>query len=77
MKLDPAQYYKDIKENSDGGAYDRFHLLLRRDPRSNNFKAVLETIRQLINTEAIGRAVPAWLHDVILGYGSPDSAHYR
>jgi intron-binding protein aquarius len=34
---------------------------------------VLETIRNLMNTECV---VPDWLHDIILGYGDPGSAHY-
>lgn len=37
------------------------------------FQAVLETIRNLMNTECV---VPDWLHDIILGYGDPGSAHY-
>ncbi|KAJ3613227.1 hypothetical protein NHX12_019477, partial [Muraenolepis orangiensis] len=44
-----------------------------RKPKENNFKAVLETIRNLMNTECV---VPDWLHDIILGYGDPGSAHY-
>lgn len=32
-----------------------------------------------MNTTAAvaGKAVPAWLHDVFLGYGDPKQAHYR
>lgn len=47
---------------------------MRRDPRTNNFKAVLSTIRQLLNTECV---VPDWIHDIILGYGDAHSAHYK
>ena len=46
---------------------------MRRKPKENNFKAVLETIRDLMNTSCV---VPDWLHDIILGYGGPDAAHY-
>lgn len=46
---------------------------MRRKPKENNFKAVLETIRELMNTECV---VPEWLHDIILGYGDPSAAHY-
>lgn len=46
---------------------------MRRKPKENNFKAVLETIRDLMNINCV---VPDWLHDVILGYGDPKSAHY-
>lgn len=48
-------------------------MIMRRKPKENNFKAVLETIRDLMNTDCV---VPDWLHDLILGYGSPDAAHY-
>lgn len=37
------------------------------------WQAVLETIRNLMNTDCV---VPDWLHDIILGYGDPSSAHY-
>lgn len=30
-------------------------------------QAVLETIRDLMNTAYVGKAVPQWLHDVFLG----------
>lgn len=31
----------------------------------------------LMNTSAVGQAMPPWLHDVFLGYGDPAGAHYR
>jgi intron-binding protein aquarius len=45
----------------------------RRKPKENNFKAVLESIRDLMNEEVI---IPGWLHDIFLGYGDPGAAHY-
>ena len=36
-------------------------------------QAVLETIRDLMNTSCI---VPDWLHDIFLGYDDPGAAHY-
>lgn len=75
LQLDPAQYYADIKGDSD--CYSTLNLLVRRKPKENNFKAVLETIRDLMNMAAIGRAIPSWLHDVFLGYGNPNAANYR
>ena len=54
-------------------AYETFNIIMRRKPKENNFKAVLETIRDLMNTECV---VPDWLHDIILGYGDPAAAHY-
>ena len=53
--------------------YETFNIIMRRKPKENNFKAVLETIRDLMNTECV---VPDWLHDIILGYGDPAAAHY-
>lgn len=53
--------------------YETFNIVMRRKPKENNFKAVLETIRELMNTECV---VPEWLHDIVLGYGDPSQAHY-
>jgi intron-binding protein aquarius len=50
---------------------------MRRNSKENNFKAILETIRDVMNVAAIGNAVPGWLHDVFLGYGDAGAAHYK
>ncbi|KAK8780544.1 hypothetical protein V5799_018116 [Amblyomma americanum] len=73
--LDCNQYKIDMDHNVKGGedVYDTFNILMRRKPKENNFKAVLETIRDLMNTECV---VPDWLHDIVLGYGDPGAAHY-
>ena len=75
VALDPAQYYADVRSGTD--PYPSLNLVVRRDGKENNFKSVLDTIRDLMNTAAVGKAVPPWLHDVLLGYGDPSSAHYR
>jgi len=74
--LDPNQYQQDMAATIAGSRdiYETFNILMRRKPKENNFKAVLETIRDLMNTECV---VPAWLHDIILGYGDPGAAHYH
>jgi Intron-binding protein aquarius N-terminus len=41
--------------------------------QENNFKAVLESMRDLMNEQTI---VPPWLHDTFLGYGDPSAAQY-
>jgi intron-binding protein aquarius len=72
--LDSAQYQQDIIAMKEKGAedpYKTFNLLMRRKPKENNFKSILETIRDLMNTKAV---VPSWLHDVFLGYGDPAAA---
>ncbi|KAG7202604.1 hypothetical protein KM043_009794 [Ampulex compressa] len=73
--LDSNQYRIDMDNASHGGedVYEGFNIIMRRKPKENNFKAVLETIRELMNTECV---VPDWLHDIILGYGDPGAAHY-
>uniref|UniRef100_A0AAQ4S0I3 RNA helicase aquarius n=1 Tax=Gasterosteus aculeatus aculeatus TaxID=481459 RepID=A0AAQ4S0I3_GASAC len=74
--LDPNQYQQDMTSSIQSGTedpYETFNIIMRRKPKENNFKAVLETIRNLMNTECV---VPDWLHDIILGYGDPGSAHY-
>ncbi|KAK7100268.1 RNA helicase aquarius-like [Littorina saxatilis] len=73
--LDPNQYQLDMTHTVKSGedVYETFNVILRRKPKENNFKAVLETIRDLMNTNCV---VPDWLHDLILGYGNPDAAHY-
>uniref|UniRef100_A0A8C5CE19 Aquarius intron-binding spliceosomal factor n=1 Tax=Gadus morhua TaxID=8049 RepID=A0A8C5CE19_GADMO len=74
--LDPNQYQQDMTgsiQNRTEDPYESFNVIMRRKPKENNFKAVLETIRNLMNTECV---VPDWLHDIILGYGDPGSAHY-
>uniref|UniRef100_A0AC34F546 Protein kinase domain-containing protein n=1 Tax=Panagrolaimus sp. ES5 TaxID=591445 RepID=A0AC34F546_9BILA len=68
--LDPNQYFVD-QSNDQGDIYYSLNLVIRRDPKTNNFKAVLSTIRQLLNTDFV---VPDWLQDLILGYGEPDTA---
>merc|ERR1719264_1725687 len=75
--LDTNQYHMDMESTSihkTDDVYDTFNILMRRKPKENNFKAVLETIRELMNTKCV---VPDFLHDVLLGYGDPAAAHYK
>ena len=43
-------------------------------PQENNFKAVLESIRDLMNEETI---IPEWLTNIFLGYGDPAGVPYE
>merc|ERR1719199_38022 len=74
--LDPAQYHLDLEAVGEGRreVYNSFNLVMRRKPKENNFKAILETIRSLMNSE--DTVVPDWLHDLFLGYGDPGAAQY-
>ena len=71
LRLDNAQYHADAQ--ADGEVYGAMNILLRRKPKENNFKAVLECLRDLMTSPL---AVPEWLHDVLLGYGDPAAASY-
>lgn len=70
--LDTAQYQLDVDAGKEN-VYKTFNVLVRRKPKENNFKAVLETIRDLMANRA---TVPDWLRDLFLGFGDPASAHY-
>ncbi|XP_012830701.1 PREDICTED: intron-binding protein aquarius-like [Erythranthe guttata] len=76
IALDTAQYHMDVSDIAETGAddvYGTFNILMRRKPKENNFKAILESIRDLMNETCI---VPKWLHDILLGYGDPSAAQW-
>lgn len=55
-----------------------FNLVVRRHGRENNFKAVLETIRGLLEgAGSIDRVIPPWFQSLVLGQGDPASASYK
>nr|POE51334.1 intron-binding protein aquarius [Quercus suber] len=71
-----SQYHMDASNIAEKGAddvYGTFNILMRRKPKENNFKAILESIRDLMNEYCI---VPDWLHNVFLGYGNPSAAQW-
>ncbi|KAI2504266.1 Intron-binding protein aquarius N-terminus [Fragilaria crotonensis] len=78
VELDPAQYTYDARSKAGTKVYETLNLLVRREGRANNFRAVLETIRGLMEgSGSIGRVLPPWLQPVLLGYGDPESAYYK
>lgn len=60
--------------------YGAFNVIVKRNRSENNFKSVLETIRDLMiqcdGDVGDSGVVPDFIHDILLGYGSPGSAHY-
>jgi intron-binding protein aquarius len=77
VALDSAQYQLDVNAIAEKGAedvYRTFNVLMRRKPKENNFKAILESIRDLMNEDCV---VPDWLHDIFLGYGDPAAAQWN
>ncbi|RNA15940.1 intron-binding aquarius [Brachionus plicatilis] len=78
VHLDRNQYKIDnekfVATKSKEDLYTTFNVFIRRRPKENNFKSILESIRDLMNTNFV---VPDWLSDLLLGYGEPNQAHYR
>ncbi|KAH6625050.1 hypothetical protein B0J18DRAFT_479838 [Chaetomium sp. MPI-SDFR-AT-0129] len=72
LRLDASTFVAD----TDGkvNVYDGINLLVRRSGRENNFKPVLESIRDLTLSDV---PLASWLHEVFLGYGDPAGATYK
>lgn len=76
--LDNNQYAADVKSPEGSEIYQTFNLVVRRHGRENNFKAVLETIRGLLEgAGSIDRVIPPWFQSLILGHGDPSIASYK
>lgn len=86
LALDSAQYQIDVDTlegdsdsagaGSTGGTaalYSSFNVVQRRHAKENNFKAVLESIRDLM-TEST--TIPEWMHELFLGFGRPEDTQY-
>ena len=77
LLMDAQQYQMDTAKMVREGAedvYETFNLLVRRKSKENNFKAVLTCIRDVLNKKV---TMPDWLHDVFLGYGDANGAHWK
>ena len=72
LKLDAKAYKEDTEGRRD--IYDSINLLVRRSGRENNFKPVLESIKDLTLSDV---PLASWLHEVFLGYGDPAGATYK
>ncbi|KAL8912743.1 MAG: hypothetical protein Q9171_002282 [Xanthocarpia ochracea] len=75
VKLDAVAWQVDTKRKAEGkpDIYESLNVVVRRKGRENNFKKVLETIRNLALSDI---PVPGWLQEVFLGFGDPSSATY-
>jgi len=80
VALDPAQYAADVTGNGSSlgiQVYQMLNVVVRRKGKENNFKAVLETVRGLMQGSAsVNRSIPSWLQPVFLGFGDPSSASF-
>jgi intron-binding protein aquarius len=72
LRLDARAYKEDTEAKRN--VYDGINLLVRRSGRENNFKPVLESIRDLTLSDV---PLAPWLHEVFLGYGDPAGATYK
>ena len=77
LRLDAAAYGADkiIADAGKTDVYDSINLIVRRKSRENNFKSVLDTLKQLTLSE--GMPIPDWFQDVFLGFGDPAAATYK
>lgn len=76
LALDGVQYKRDL----DAGrldAYEKVNVLVRRPPGESNFKAELDVITSAYTLASVEDVLPAWLHDLFLGYGDPSAATYK
>ncbi|KAK0646107.1 P-loop containing nucleoside triphosphate hydrolase protein [Cercophora newfieldiana] len=73
LRLD-SKAYKEDTEAKRSSVYDGINLIVRRSGRENNFKPVLESIKDLTLSEV---PLASWLHEVFLGYGDPAGATYK
>lgn len=76
VKLDSAMYKADMDRVSAGrpDVYEGINLVMRRSGRENNFKPVLDSIKNLVLSDV---PLASWLHEVFLGYGDPAGASYK
>jgi intron-binding protein aquarius len=75
LALDGVQYNNDL-ETGHLDAYEQVNLLVRRNPRENNFKAVLDTVAGAWDDANKEELLPTWLYDLVLSYGNPVAAQY-
>jgi intron-binding protein aquarius len=72
LRLDAGTFMADTEGSRN--VYDGVNLLVRRAARENNFKPMLESIRDLTLSDV---PLASWLHEVFLGYGDPAGATYK
>lgn len=78
--LDPIQYKMDIdiserttadEADRERNLYDnKFNMVFRRKSKENNFKAILDTIKSLMEEEEL--SVPEWFEEIFIGYDDPN-----
>jgi intron-binding protein aquarius len=76
IRLDPHAFKEDLdlKESGKPDIYQSINVLVKRRSRENNFKSILDSIKQLTLSDV---PTPSWLQNVFLGYGDPSMATYK
>ncbi|KAF2863704.1 P-loop containing nucleoside triphosphate hydrolase protein [Piedraia hortae CBS 480.64] len=72
LRMDAISYQADKDAGRD--VVDQINVLIRRRARENNFKAVLDSLKQLAVSEDV--PLPLWFMNVFLGLGDPAAASY-
>lgn len=74
VKLDAAMYKQDLEGLGVGQSdlYENINLIVRRIPRENNFKPVLESIQSLTLSDV---PLASWFQEVFLGYAAAGATH--
>ena len=74
VMLDPKQYQIDLVQAKDiYEMYGYFNVLIRRDPSQNEFKYLLETLRDSMQ---LTEPAPEWIQTALLGQEGGYDAHY-
>ena len=75
VNIDALAYKFDEERKSKGrpDVYETINVVMRRKGRENNFKRILESIKDLTLSDV---PVPSWFQEVFLGYGNPSGASY-
>ena len=76
VNVDSSAWLADESNKSAGKSdvWDTINLVVRRRGRENNFKQILDSIRDLAMVDV---PLPSWFQDVFLGFGDPASAGYK
>lgn len=75
LNLDTTTFKWDSDRTAKGkpDIYQSINVIVRRKGRENNFRPILETMQNLIQSET---QLPSWFQEVFLGYGDPTAAAY-
>ncbi|KAG5439256.1 hypothetical protein PCANB_001555 [Pneumocystis canis] len=74
--IDTRNYKIDndqVLYNEGDDVYSGINVIVRRSQKDNNFKPILESLKNLAKTSI---SLPPWFEDIFLGFGDPSNALY-